>query len=92
MAWKDSDEKSPAAVELLNKGEIDLVINIPRSYDQQGRPDGYRIRRRAVDMNVPLITNFQLARAVVDALDPAHPVELKPLDWASYLARRERAS
>jgi carbamoyl-phosphate synthase large subunit len=92
VAWKDSDEKSPAAVELLNKGEIDLVINIPRSYDQQGRPDGYRIRRRAVDMNVPLITNFQLARAVVDALDPAHPVELKPLDWASYLARRERAS
>ncbi len=91
VAWKDSDEKEPSAVGLLNRGEIDLVINIPRSYDKQGRPDGYRIRRRAVDLNVPLVTNFQLARAVVDALDPERPVELKPLDWASYLARRERA-
>ncbi len=91
VAYKDSDERSPAAVDLLNEGEIDLVINIPRSYDNQGRPDGYRIRRRAVDLNVPLITNFQLARAVVDALDPAHPVKLSPLDWASYLARHPKA-
>jgi carbamoyl-phosphate synthase large subunit len=90
VAWKDSDERKPSAVELINQGEIDLVINIPRSYDQQGRPDGYRIRRRAVDLNVSLITNFQLARATVDALDPARPVELKPLDWASYLARSRR--
>ena len=87
LAWKDSDERSPTAVELLNRGDIDLVINIPRSYDQQGRPDGYRIRRRAVDLNVPLVTNFQLARAIVDALDPEHPVKLKSIDWASYLAR-----
>ena len=92
VAWKDSDDKHPSAVQLLNEGAIDLVINIPRSYDNQGRPDGYRIRRRAVDLNVPLITNFQLARAAVDALDPARPVELKPLDWASYLARNHRSA
>jgi carbamoyl-phosphate synthase large subunit len=90
-AYKDSDERSPSAVELLKQGAIDLVINIPRSYDMQGRPDGYRIRRRAVDLNVPLITNFQLARAVVDALDSERPVELKPLDWSAYLARNARS-
>jgi carbamoyl-phosphate synthase large subunit len=92
VAWKDSDDRTPSAVELIRQGAIDLVINIPRSYDQQGRPDGYRIRRRAVDLNVPLITNFQLARAVVDALDPAHPVKLKAVDWASYLARNKASA
>lgn len=92
VAWKDSDDRAPSAVELIRQGAIDLVINIPRSYDQQGRPDGYRIRRRAIDVNVPLITNFQLARAVVDALDPAHPVKLKAVDWATYLARNKASA
>jgi carbamoyl-phosphate synthase large subunit len=90
VAWKDSDDRTPSAVGLLNEGAIDLVINIPRSYDKQGLPDGYRIRRRAVDLNVSLITNLQLARAAVDALDPARPVVLKTLDWANYLARNTK--
>ena len=54
----------PSALELIDDGKIDLVINIPREYDDMGRPDGYLIRRRAVDMGVPLITDLQLARAV----------------------------
>ena len=88
VAFKDSDEKQPSAVALLNSGDIDLVINIPRSYDNQGRPDGDRIRRRAVDLNVPLLTNLQLARAAVEAMHKYRVEDLKPLDWASYLARR----
>ena len=50
------------------RGEVDLVINIPREYDELGRPDGYLIRRRAVDAGIPLITDLQLARAVIEAL------------------------
>ncbi len=87
VAYKDSNERTPTAVELLDTGAIDLVINIPRSYDARGLPDGYRIRRRAVDLNVPLITNLQLARAVVDAMQKYAVSDLKALDWASYLAR-----
>jgi carbamoyl-phosphate synthase large subunit len=88
IAYKYTDQKSPSAVELINQGKIDMVINIPREYDVEGRPDGYMIRRRAVDMNVPLITNMQLARALVEAMAKYGRKDLKPVDWASYLARR----
>ena len=53
---------------LFNEGIIDLVINVPRDYDQLGRPDGYVIRRLAIDCGVPLFTDRQLARVLVDAL------------------------
>ena len=55
-------------MQMIDDGEIDLVINIPREYDQLGRPDGYLIRRRAVEAEVPLITDLQLARALIEAL------------------------
>jgi len=88
IAYKHSDKRSPSAVELMSEGAFDMVINIPRSYDQEGRPDGYYIRRRAVDMNVPLITNMQLARATVEAMARYKREDLKSLDWGAYLARR----
>jgi carbamoyl-phosphate synthase large subunit len=88
IAYKFTDQKSPSAVELMNAGKIDLVINIPREYDTEGRPDGYMIRRRAVDLNVPLITNMQLARAVVDAISRYKREDLRQLDWRTYLDRR----
>lgn len=91
IAYKNSDDKSPSAVELMNKGFIDLVINIPRSYDRDGRPDGYFIRRRAVDLNIPLLTNMQLARAVVEAISKLNRADLKVVDWKSYLARRSQS-
>ncbi|MCB1685856.1 MAG: hypothetical protein KDI31_15285, partial [Pseudomonadales bacterium] len=54
--------------DLFDRGAIDLVINVPREYDKLGRPDGYLIRRMAIDNGVPLFTDRQLARALVDAL------------------------
>src|SRR6185436_21115316 len=51
-----------SALDIMDRGLVDLVINIPREYDEQGRPDGYLIRRHAVDMGMPLITDLQLAR------------------------------
>ena len=60
------DPRSASSV--IDAGQVDLVINVPREYDQYGRPDGYVIRRRAIDAGVPLITDRQLARAVVEAL------------------------
>jgi carbamoyl-phosphate synthase large subunit len=86
-AYKYTDQKSPSAVELMNEGKIDMVINIPRDYDEQGRPDGYLIRRRAVDLNLPLITNMQLARAVVEAMARYKIEDLKSLDWHAYVDR-----
>jgi len=52
-------------VDAIAAADVDLVINIPRQYDAQGRPNEYWIRRAAIDHGVPLITDLQLAKAVV---------------------------
>jgi carbamoyl-phosphate synthase large subunit len=75
------------AVKAIDEGLVDLVINVPREYDELGRPDGYWIRRHAVDANVPLVTDRKLARSVFEALRARGrgPLEVRPLD--EYLAR-----
>ncbi len=62
--------------QLFEEGSVDLVINVPREYDHEGRPDGYRIRRMAIDSNVPLFTDRQLARALIEALLARTPESL----------------
>jgi MGS-like domain len=79
------------AVELIDRGEVDLVINVPREYDAAGRPDGLLIRRAAVDAGVPLITDLQLARAVIEALRRKKPGELQILAWEDYVSREPLA-
>ena len=72
------------AIELIESGKVDLVINIPRDYDAAGRPDGYLIRRAAIDAGVPLITDPQLARAVVEALRRTPLDSLTPRAWSDF--------
>jgi carbamoyl-phosphate synthase large subunit len=85
--------KGPAdgagAIHAIDNGSVDLVINVPRSYDELGRPDGYWIRRRAVDAGIPLFTDLQLARAVVGALRSRKSEALRVLAYDEYLARVE---
>jgi hypothetical protein len=49
-------------MEAIERGLVDLVINIPRTFDAAGRPDGYLIRRAAVDAHIPVLTELKLAR------------------------------
>jgi carbamoyl-phosphate synthase large subunit len=77
----------PSAIDLIEAGQVDLVINVPREYDALGRPDGLLIRRAAVDVGVPLITDLQLARAVVEALRRKKSGDLAVLPWGSYVSR-----
>lgn len=67
IVGKDADAPA-SAVQIIEQRRADLVINVPRSYDSMGRPDGYRIRRAAIDHNVPLITDPHLAKAVIEML------------------------
>ena len=87
---KGAPTEHPSALDLIDDGQIDLVINIPREYDEMGRPDGFQIRRRAVDRGVPLITDLQLARALVEALrwKTFDDLDVVPLD--EYLNRESR--
>ena len=80
-------EDSVSGLDLIDRGEVDLVINIPREYDQYGRPDGYLIRRQAVDAGIPLITDLQLARAVIEALRLKKPSMLNVMAWNDHLSR-----
>jgi carbamoyl-phosphate synthase large subunit len=77
-----------SAFDVIDDGRVDLVINIPREYDEQGRPDGYLIRRRAVDAGIPLITDLKLAGAIVEALRSKRHDELSLVAWSDYLHRR----
>ncbi len=86
---RSSEEPGLSAREAMEKGLVDLVINIPRTFDESGRPDGYEIRRAAVDLGVPLITDIDLARAFVLAQAHLGPAAMKVRDWASYLHRGE---
>jgi carbamoyl-phosphate synthase large subunit len=79
------------AMEVMDRGLVDLVINVPREFDEQGRPDGYLIRRHAVDRAIPLFTDLQLARAVIEALRWRREGDLGVHAWSTYRARQSQA-
>jgi len=80
---KRRDTKQRTSVsDLLNDGDLGLIINIPTKTLDKENTDGFIIRRRAVDLRIPLITNRQLAEAFITALGElsAHPLEAKAWD------------
>lgn len=66
LHWPDSPQK-PSVIDWLRAGLIDLVINIPKNHTPRELENGYRIRRTAIDCNIPLITNARLAEAFIYA-------------------------
>ena len=77
-------------MDVIDDGLVDLVINVARTYDELGRPDGYLIRRRAVDAEVPLVTDLMLAKALVNALRNRGERPLPIHAWNEYLERQPR--
>lgn len=82
--YKVSDKKNPNLMSLLEKGKIDLVINIPKKYSHEEVTDGYLIRRKTIDLNIPLITNVQIAKLVADSIERYDEDELKIRSWNDY--------
>jgi len=79
---------SVSGLDVIDQGRVDFVINVARDYDQYGRPDGYWIRRQAVELGVPLVTDLPLARAIVEALRWKKPSNLEVLALDDYVAGR----
>ena len=79
-----SQDKFPNALDLLHKKEIDMVVNIPKNLTSGELDNSYRIRRAAIDLNIPLITNARLADAFITAFCqmPLEGIALK--SWAEY--------
>jgi len=78
------EEKEPNTLTYISEGKIDLVINIPKNIEKVELDNDYLIRRKAVDFNVPLITNLQLAKRFVEAISRTAPEDLKIKSWDEY--------
>lgn len=81
--WPD-ENKSPNTIELIKKGEIDLVVNIPKNLSKDELNNDYSIRRNAVDFNIPLLTNARLASAFILAFCKIDPEDMQISDWNEY--------
>ncbi|MFA7685190.1 MAG: carbamoyl-phosphate synthase (glutamine-hydrolyzing) large subunit [Candidatus Gracilibacteria bacterium] len=81
---KISTKKSPNLLEAMAQHEFDLVVNIPKNYSRAVVTDGYLIRRKAMDLNIPLVTNVQVANIVAEALGMYKLADLKVQDMESY--------
>jgi carbamoyl-phosphate synthase large subunit len=78
------ENKEPNTLSYIADGKIDLVINIPKNIEKEELDNDYLIRRKAVDFDVPLITNLQLAKRFVEALYRTPIEDLKSKSWDEY--------
>lgn len=78
------ENKEPNTLSYIADGKIDLVINIPKNIEKEELDNDYLIRRKAVDFDVPLITNLQLAKRFVEAMYRTSPEDLKVKSWDEY--------
>ncbi|MBD5331503.1 MAG: carbamoyl-phosphate synthase (glutamine-hydrolyzing) large subunit [Paramuribaculum sp.] len=80
--WPSQTDEQPQALQLLHDKEIDLVVNIPKNLTPTELGNGHKIRRAAIDLNIPLLTNARLASAFIKAFTelPLDDIEIKPWD------------
>ena len=81
--WPD-EKREPQALGLLHRKEIDMVVNIPKDLSVGELDNGYQIRRAAVDLNIPLLTNARLAGAFISAFCSLSVDDLILKSWAEY--------
>ena len=84
LVYWPSETGEPQALEMLHERKIDLVVNIPKNLTKEELDNGYRIRRAAVDFNIPIITNTRLASAFITAFCnmPLDNIQIK--SWDEY--------
>ena len=82
--WPSDADKQPQALELLHEKKIDMVVNIPKNLTAGELTNGYKIRRAAIDLNVPLITNSRLASAFINAFTTLKLEDIDIKAWGEY--------
>ena len=82
--WPSEEGIAPQALDLLHRKEIDMVVNIPKDLTPRELTNGYQIRRAAIDLNIPLITNSRLASAFIQAFCTMSLDDLAIKSWAEY--------
>ena len=79
-----SEDGQPQALEMLHNKEIDMVVNIPKNLSASELTNGYKIRRAAIDLNIPLLTNARLASAFINAFCTMTLDDLAIKSWEEY--------
>ena len=82
--WPSEEGKEPQALSLLHEKKIDMVVNIPKDLSPRELTNGYKIRRAAIDLNVPLITNSRLASAFISAFCTLSLDDIDIKAWDEY--------
>ena len=82
--WPSEEGKEPQALRMLHEKKIDMVVNIPRDLSAGELTNGYKIRRAAIDLNIPLITNARLASAFIHAFCTLTMDDIKIKSWQEY--------
>ena len=82
--WPTDEGKQPQALDLLHERKIDMVVNINKNLTAGELTNGYRLRRAAIDLNIPLLTNARLASAFITAFCTLPIEDLQIKSWAEY--------
>ncbi len=81
--WPDQ-EGHPQVLDLLHNHDIELVVNVPRNNSDAELTNGYHVRRTAIDLNIPLITNARLASAFIYAFLGVNPDDIEIKSWEEF--------
>ena len=85
VGWPDEDHKDlPNVMQMIADHKFDLIVNIPKNHTKRELTNGYRIRRGAIDHNIPLITNARLASAFIEAFCTMSQDQLQIKSWQEY--------
>ena len=82
--WPSDKGKHPQALQMLHEKKIDMVVNVPKNHTARELDNGYKIRRAAIDLNIPLITNPRLASAFIHAFCSMSVDDLQIKSWSEY--------
>ena len=83
VAWPDEDAANNV-MNMIQAHELDLIINVPKNHTNRELTNGYRIRRGAIDHNIPLMTNVRLAKAFIEAFCALKLEDIKIKSWQEY--------
>ena len=85
VGWPDEDE-SNNVMGMIAAHAFDLIINVPKNHTKRELTNGYRIRRAAIDHNIPLMTNVRLAKAFIEAFCAMKLSDIQTKSWQEYNA------
>jgi carbamoyl-phosphate synthase large subunit len=84
VSWPDEKNDHKDIMTLIANHEVDLIINIPKDYTKRELTNGYKIRRSAIDHNIPLLTNARLASAFIQAFSGKSESDIQIKTWQEY--------